>query len=128
MNPALEQGAHETSDAGIRPIVLSGVALAVTVAIVGLVVWGVFEYLASQQIATIIPNPMAAENPASVPQGPRVEEHPFIELRELRSREDQELSTYGWADKKTGAVRIPIDRAMELQLQRGFPVRKGGSK
>jgi len=34
------------------------------------------------------------------------------------------LSTYGWTDKNAGVVRIPIDRAMELQLERGFPTRK----
>ncbi len=128
MTPMLDHGAHEKSDAGIRPIVLSGAALAVTVVVVGLVVWGVFAFLSAHPVATIVSNPMAAENAASVPQGPRVEEHPYIELHELRSQEDSALSSYGWADKKSGAVRIPVDRAMELQLERGFPVRGAGIK
>ena len=38
--------------------------------------------------------------------------------------EDRALATYGWANRKEGRVRIPIDRAMELQLERGFPTRK----
>ena len=33
------------------------------------------------------------------------------------------LNTYGWVDKQNGIVRLPIDRAMELLLQRGLPVR-----
>jgi hypothetical protein len=61
---------------------------------------------------------------SQIPPAPRIEEHPAIEIQELHSAEDQTLSTYGWVDKKKGIVRIPIDRAMELQLQRGFPARK----
>ena len=33
------------------------------------------------------------------------------------------LNTYGWIDRQNGVVRLPIDRAMELLLQRGLPVR-----
>jgi len=35
-------------------------------------------------------------------------------LADLRAREQEELTTYGWEDKETGTVRIPIERAMEL--------------
>src|SRR5690606_8893218 len=31
------------------------------------------------------------------------------------------LTTYGWADKQEGRVRIPIDRAMEKALEEGLP-------
>jgi hypothetical protein len=33
------------------------------------------------------------------------------------------LNTYGWIDRQNGIVRLPIDRAMQLLLQRGLPVR-----
>lgn len=44
----------------------------------------------------------------------------------LRLREERILSTYGWTDETAGTVRIPIDRAVELLLKRGLPVRRGG--
>jgi hypothetical protein len=44
-------------------------------------------------------------------------------LEEFRKREDQSLTTYGWVDQNAGVVRIPIDRAKDLALERGFPVR-----
>jgi hypothetical protein len=44
-------------------------------------------------------------------------------LENLRKDEDEKLSTYGWVDKNAGRVRIPIDRAMDLVVQRGLPVR-----
>jgi hypothetical protein len=34
-----------------------------------------------------------------------------------------ELYSYGWVDEKAGTVHIPIDRAMDLIVQRGLPVR-----
>ncbi len=44
-------------------------------------------------------------------------------LRQLRATEDAALNTYGWVDRANGKVHIPIERAMDLLLQRGLPVR-----
>ena len=33
------------------------------------------------------------------------------------------LGSYGWVDKNAGVVRIPIDAAMKLTLERGLPAR-----
>lgn len=38
-------------------------------------------------------------------------------LVEHRSKEQAESTTYGWVDQKTGIVRLPIDRAMELTVR-----------
>lgn len=45
------------------------------------------------------------------------------ELKQLRATENAILTTYGWVDRPNGVVRIPIDRAMEILLQRGLPTR-----
>lgn len=44
-------------------------------------------------------------------------------LRTLRATEEAALTTYGWVDRPNGIVHIPIDRAMDLILQRGLPTR-----
>ena len=44
-------------------------------------------------------------------------------LAQFRAHEREVLTTYGWADKNAGAVRIPIERAKELLLERGLPTR-----
>jgi hypothetical protein len=44
------------------------------------------------------------------------------DLTELHGREDLLLNHYTWVDKPGGAVRIPIEQAMELIAQRGLPV------
>src|SRR5438552_15747466 len=46
---------------------------------------------------------------------------PDAALKQLRATEDAALTTYGWVDRKNGIVHIPIDRAMDLLLQRGLP-------
>jgi hypothetical protein len=112
---------HEESDANIPEIALTAAGLAVTVALVYLFVSGIFWYLADHPLSSPRPNPMAETNEQQFPPEPRLEVHPTIEIQELRSSEDQILSTYGWTDKDKGIVRVPIERAMELQLERGFP-------
>jgi hypothetical protein len=114
---------HETRDARVPSVVITGVALAVATAVVSVIGYLIFIYLESRPLTTALPNPMVGAT-RQPPPGPRLEEHPQIELEQLRALENQTLSTYGWVDKQEGIVRIPLDRAMELQLQRGFPVRK----
>jgi hypothetical protein len=52
---------------------------------------------------------------------PRLEVKPGASLTELRAVEDVDLNSYGWIDRNAGTVRIPIDRAMQLLLDRGLP-------
>jgi len=119
---------HETEDASIRGILYAGAGLAVVTALSLLLVYGIFQYLADHPVATEPSNPMAETEQQQFPPAPRIEDHPTVELKELRAQEDRLLSTYGWSDKKAGVVRIPIDRAMQLQMERGFPVRKEAAK
>jgi hypothetical protein len=57
---------------------------------------------------------------------PRLQVSPRLDLSEFRAREDQQLTNYGWVDRSAGIVRVPIERAMELVLQKGLPVRTNG--
>lgn len=55
---------------------------------------------------------------------PQLEINERTELNDVRLREENILSTYGWVDQNAGTVHIPIDRAMDLLVQRGLPVRQ----
>jgi len=55
---------------------------------------------------------------------PQLETNERTELNRIRLREEDILSTYDYVDKNSGTVRIPIDRAMELLVQRGLPTRE----
>ncbi len=38
-------------------------------------------------------------------------------LAEHRAKEHTEAGTYGWVDRPTGLVRLPLERAMELTVK-----------
>ncbi|HEY6333371.1 MAG TPA: hypothetical protein VI756_28870 [Blastocatellia bacterium] len=49
---------------------------------------------------------------------------PDYEMVEQKKAETEQLNSYGWVDKNAGAVRIPIDEAMKLIVQR-LPTQPG---
>jgi hypothetical protein len=55
----------------------------------------------------------------AAPPPPRLQVYPAKHWADFRAAEANRLSTYGWMDRSTGAVHIPIDRAMDLVLERG---------
>ena len=117
---------HELTDTPITPIVLTGAFLAAGAALVMLIVYGTFHFFATHPLSTPV-SPMA-QTETQVPPEPRLAEHPAVEIQQLHEQEDKTLTTYGWQDKANGVVRIPIDRAIDLELERGYPVRKDAAK
>jgi hypothetical protein len=53
---------------------------------------------------------------------PREQPDPKVDLKALREREERDLTSYGWVNRQAGIVRIPIERAMQLIVERGLPV------
>jgi hypothetical protein len=87
--------------------------------------WGVFRFFAAKQEKREEPvPPMVAANLRRTPSGPRLEPDPLAPRRAARAREDAVLGSYGWVDPNAGVARIPIDRAMELLVERGLPPSK----
>jgi hypothetical protein len=116
---------HETTDVDIRGILLFGAALIVASAFIYFGVWVLFTYFEAREARRVAPEyPLAAGRAARVPPEPRLQTNPREDLRELRAQEDQILESYGWIDRTTGVVRIPIDEAMKLAVQRGLPSRQ----
>ena len=66
-----------------------------------------------------------ADGQDEVPPSPRLQTQPFKDGYLLKERQDERLDSYGWTDKASGAVHIPIDRAIDLTLERGLPARQG---
>jgi hypothetical protein len=65
--------------------------------------------------------------PQSVFPNPKLEEDERGQLNGIRMSQEQTLYSYGWVDEEAGTVRIPIERAMDLLVQRGLPVRPQGT-
>jgi hypothetical protein len=132
-------GDYERTDlktSGILYFLLTIVVVGV-ICLVGL--RGVFDFLDHREKASQPPvNPLltnmptetrhiAPEYPQSVFPDPRLEVDERGQLNSIRLGEENTLNSYGWVDKKAGTVRIPIERAMDLLVQRGLPVRSQGA-
>lgn len=123
-NPAVH---HEESDVDIRGIFTFAVGLFVVAVVIHVVIWGLFRYFdarEARQPAAVYP--LAATKEPRLPPEPRLQTNPRQDLRDLRAGEDQRLTTYGWVDKNAGVVRIPIEQAMKLTIERGLPSRSAG--
>ena len=115
---------HEGTDVNVRAILGWGAGLLVAAVLIHFVVWLLFLYLSGRETTRdAVDYPLAAGQATRVPPEPRLQTTPREDLRALRAREQEILSSYGWVDKPTGVVRIPIDEAMKLTLQRGLPAR-----
>jgi hypothetical protein len=57
------------------------------------------------------------------PQPALMVDEPAV-LGAYRAMQDDKLNTYGWVDQAMGTVRLPIERAKDLVLERGLPVRQ----
>jgi hypothetical protein len=116
--------AHEESDVNFRAIVGFGAALIVVAAVVHLLIYVLFGYFSSREGAAVPAEyPLAAAQGDRQPPEPRLQTDPRQDLADLRAKEDELLNSYGWVDKNAGIVRIPIDTAMKLTLERGLPAR-----
>jgi hypothetical protein len=64
------------------------------------------------------------EEAQGLPPGPLLQRDPEQDMQEMSTEQDAILNNYGWVDKEAGVVRIPIERAIELTLERGLPTRE----
>lgn len=112
---------HESRDTNLPSIALFGGAIVVTVAIVMFFCWGLFRIYTYVQPLSPTLTPFASPRP--LPPEPRLQPKPENDLQNYLEDQHTELNSYGWVDRSQGVVRIPIERAMQLLLQQGLPVR-----
>ena len=92
--------------------------LVISLILIGAVVTGFYVYLGADWAKQNVPlSPLAG--PAQPPLGPALQINAEHDLHSFRSEEDGLLHSYGWVDRKNAIVRIPIDQAMALVVQRG---------
>lgn len=111
------------------------VILSATTIACQLLMWGLFVLLDANRQATVERAPLAAPigepridggrivSDRELPQPSMLVNEPTA-LDEFRKREDAILHGYGWSDEAGGTARIPVERAKELLLKKGFPVRQ----
>jgi len=120
--PAENRGrGYEIRDLTVRPVIWGAMGLALLILAGMLASWLAFKYFV--RVQKLGPPASPFENARELPPAPRLQVTPAEALKAYQAEENAKLTSYGWVEKNAGVVRIPIDRAMELSLERGFPVR-----
>lgn len=117
--PANSQG-YEGSDANVRGVLMFLVYLALGMVASCLFCWWLFRYFSVAEKTPAPASPFAETR--QLPSGPQLQVNPRQDLLRFRAGQQQSLDSYAWEDRDAGTVRVPIDRAMELLLQKGLPV------
>ncbi len=136
---AFGHGSYEHRDLGAGGIIYFLLGLAVATALSLAFVRGLYSLL-DRQVRASQPalSPLRTNVPTDtlhIPRGypqtafpnPRLEEDERGQLDSIRLNWDNTLYSYGYVNQPAGAMRIPIDRAMDLLAQRGLPVRSDSS-
>src|SRR5437763_3617987 len=135
-NPMNPEVTHEKSDVSVRGIFGFLIGLALCVVLVCFVLAGVFSAL-RRGFTVTQPNvnamvgtrePLTASQAAAekIFPEPRLQIDYYADLSKIRQQWNEQANGYGWVDKNAGVVRIPIERAMRLALQRGLPAQVPG--
>jgi|SRR5918996_219002 hypothetical protein len=116
-----ERHGHERKDVDVFSIFSIALLLFLSCVIIFIVVAGIMHYFRGHEPAKTagqanIPITRTTEFPK-----PRLEVRASADLTKLRAAEEADLNSYGWVDQRQGTVRVPIDRAMQLILERGLP-------
>jgi len=116
---------YEPTQADLRVVLGFLVALGLACAMVLLVLWGMFAYF-RRQTAQWAPAPGVYSTAPKVPN-PVLQPDPVADYGQFHLSEQQTLNSYGWVDQKAGVTHIPIDRAMNLLVERGLPWKTPGT-
>ena len=93
---------------------------AIVAAIIVLVFFRVLEKRAENVDRASIAEAGLERPPDTLPPAPRLQIHAVANWNAYRNAENTRLSSYGWLNRDSGAVHIPVDRSMELVLDRGI--------
>jgi hypothetical protein len=132
-------GPVESDGVSYRGIAWFVVALVITVVFCQVLVWGLFRFTEAYRLnrpevvrAPLAPPPVQpglqegqmSRSPDAPAAGPGLLVDEPLVLGQFRAREEALLHTFGWANEGAQTVRLPIDRAKDLLLERGLPVRE----
>ena len=137
--------AHEESDVAVRPLLWFVGGLTFFTIVVCLIVLLMFSYfLRRERSQELEASPLARQGEERLPPEPRLQlapgwnvtsddgkkheldytakrnyvPQPGSEYSIVRGEWAKELDDYGWADQQAGTVRVPVDKAIDIYLQR----------
>ena len=126
---------HETSDVNVRGVLWFVVIFIAFAVVTHVFLYFLFNFFARRFRGDIQPPRTSIQVPAQAPQTPRLQPFPqkdprgsaippyastpVVDMVEMHASEDDALKNPGWVDKQKGIVRLPIERAKQIVVQRG---------
>lgn len=114
---------YERRDANIGGLLQFAFWMAVVLAVTLAGMKLTFKYFQRTQPLGATTSPMVSETERTLPPKPRLQAQPHFELAEYCAAQQQSVNSYSWINQQAGIVHIPVDRAMDLILERGLPTR-----
>ncbi|MGB9233955.1 MAG: hypothetical protein WCC04_06045 [Terriglobales bacterium] len=130
----------EREDLSTRGVFVFMIGLAITGLIIYFIIVGMYSFLDKYEHAQ-----MSTASPLVTSRGPaaRVVTNDYMEkfkgngapmlesdergqFKDFLLKQEDQLNSYGWVDEQAGVAHIPIERAMDLIVERGLPVRPQG--
>ena len=112
-------GAPMDRDLNLRGIVVTVIALAVVLVASAAVVWPLLRGFYDMVAAADPPPPALPEaRIQQPPPEPRLQADPVADMDALRAEEERLLTGWQWLDSQR--ARVPVERAMEIVLERGL--------
>lgn len=114
-----EHDGYEHRDARVRNLLYIGLIILATLIISAGAVAGLIAYFDLQTSTAIT----RAEARSQIPPEPRLEAFPPGNGERIVARGRQRLEGYAWIDRSAGVVQIPVNRAMSILVETGWPQR-----
>lgn len=114
---AEQQERYEDSRFSVRVATAALCVLSLVVIVVGAALWLLKQEFESAVTAPPAETPVLEESVDAA----RLQRDPARDLAQLRARHQQILTSTAWVDREAGTARIPIERAMDMLVQEGWP-------
>jgi hypothetical protein len=123
-NPGVD---YDPRQPDLRVVLAFLAALGLATGLVLLVLWGMFSYFRNVSARRgPLPSPQVYGSAPNIP-APKLQPDPVADYHVYQLSDHEILNSYGWVDQNAGLTRIPIDRAMDLLVQRGLPWKAPGT-
>ncbi len=116
-----ESVAYERKDVNARAILWIGVVMIVAAVVIHTAVWWLFDAFDRREAQKGRPPATLVQTQRPAVPEPRLQTDAPADLNAVRDAQKNELETYGWIDQQKGVVRIPVEQAMTILVQRGLP-------
>ena len=108
---------YEANDISWTKVLVAVAAITVVTIVLMFLLWVMLQRFSKFSSGVDYSAPSSAlETPRTVFEGVT-----STELDSIRRAENERLQKYAWVDREKGRVQIPLDRAMEMLVQKGPP-------